>query len=224
MFSYLKLVIGGLLKDFLLEFRTRYALNSILMFGVITLAAVSFAVGPEGLDQKLGASFFWIVIFFSSMTGLSHIFVREIENRTDLALKIYVKPGIIFWSKFVFNFLLLLVLEVIIIPLFFLWLQVSVTYPVAFLTSTFAGSFALTTSATIIAGIIARAGSKSALFAILSFPIVLPVLIIGIRVSYLCFVGIKLAEVLALHISLLAYGGIMLIIGPVLFTFIWRGE
>lgn len=221
--NYLRLLIDGFLKDFKLEFRTRYALNSILMFAVITLAAVSFAVGPEGLDKKLGASFFWIVIFFSSMTGLSHIFVREIENKTELALKLYVQPTLIFWSKFLFNFVLLIALEIIIIPLFFIWLQVEVQFILFFLSSTLVGSFALSVVATLIASIIAKAGSKSALFAILSFPIILPILIIGIRASYLCFVGIKIAEIISLHVALLSFGLVMVIVSPILFKFIWRG-
>lgn len=221
--NYLNLLIDGFIKDFKLEFRTRYALNSILMFAVITLAAVSFAVGPAGLDKKLGASFFWIVIFFSSMTGLSHIFVREVENKTEMALKLYVNPTLIFWSKLCFNFVLLTALELIIIPLFFIWLQVEVKLIGLFLSSTLLGSFALSVVGTLIASIIAKAGSKSALFAILSFPIVLPVLIIGIRVSYLCFVGLHVPEILSLHLSLLSFGLIMAILSPVLFKFIWRG-
>ncbi|GAB4191180.1 MAG: heme exporter protein CcmB [Calditrichia bacterium] len=221
--NYLRLVIAGFIKDAKLEYRTRYAMNAILMFAVITLAAVSFAVGPEGIDKKLAASFYWIVLFFSSMTGLSHIFVREIENKTELTLKLYVKPTQVFWAKFLFNFLLLLLLELIIIPLFFLWLQVDVAYLIPFLTSSILGALGLSIVSTLIAGIIAKAGSKSALFAILSFPIILPIMIIGIRVTYLCFVGIRMPEILSLHLAIFSFSGIMLFISPILFKFIWRG-
>ena len=116
--TFLKLVLSGFQKDFKLEFRTRYSINAIILFAVITLSAVSFSIGPLGFDERLGASFFWIIIFFSSMTGLSHVFVREVEQKTDMALKLYVKPGMIFWSKFLFNLVLLFFVELFIVPLF----------------------------------------------------------------------------------------------------------
>ncbi|MCK5075248.1 MAG: heme exporter protein CcmB [Calditrichia bacterium] len=222
--TFLKLVLSGFQKDFKLEFRTRYSINAIILFAVITLSAVSFSIGPLGFDEKLGASFFWIIIFFSSMTGLSHVFVREVEQKTDMALKLYVKPGMIFWSKFLFNLVLLFLVEVVIVPLFFFWFNLEVKFPGLFLSSLFLGSVGLSVVSTLIAGMIARAGSKSALFAILSFPILLPLLIISIKITTYCFYGIKLPEVLSLHLTLISYDAIMLIITPVLFKFIWRGN
>ena len=222
--TYLKLILSGFKKDYKLEFRTRYAINAIILFAVIALSAVSFSIGPQGLDEKLGASFFWVVIFFASMTGLSHVFVREVEQKTDLALKLYVKPEMVFWPKALFNFVLLILLELIVVPLFFFWFNIPIKFPGLFISSLLLGSLGLSVVSTLIAGMIAQAGSKSALFAILSFPILLPLLIVCIKVTSYCFYGIKLSEVLSLHLTIISYDAVMLIVTPVLFKFIWRGN
>ncbi|HBZ01304.1 MAG TPA: hypothetical protein DEO84_08310, partial [candidate division Zixibacteria bacterium] len=76
-------------KDIKSELRTRYAINAILMFAVVTVFAVSWAVGGAGLSPILQASLLWIVIYFSSLSGLSQSFVKEEESRTAIALKLY---------------------------------------------------------------------------------------------------------------------------------------
>ena len=43
-------------KDLRLELRTKYALNTIMMFGVTTLAVVSFSLGQSGLPERLLAA------------------------------------------------------------------------------------------------------------------------------------------------------------------------
>ncbi len=40
--------LAVLAKDLMSEFRTRYAVNAILLFAVTTLAAVSFSIGGVG--------------------------------------------------------------------------------------------------------------------------------------------------------------------------------
>ena len=64
-------------KDLRQELRTRYALNAILMFGITTLAVVSFSLGQSGLSAKLLAALFWVIMFFSAMSGLAQVFIRE---------------------------------------------------------------------------------------------------------------------------------------------------
>ena len=69
-------------KDLLEEFRTRYAVNALLMFAVTALVMVSFAVGMNTLNATLHAALLWIILF-ASMSGLSRSFVKE-EEKTPL--------------------------------------------------------------------------------------------------------------------------------------------
>ncbi|MCD4692288.1 MAG: hypothetical protein K8R79_05200, partial [Calditrichales bacterium] len=58
-------------KDLQQEFKTRYAVNAILLFAVVTLTAVSFSMGAYTASREVLAALLWIILFFSSMSGLS---------------------------------------------------------------------------------------------------------------------------------------------------------
>ena len=56
-------------KDLRVELRSKYAFNAILMFGITTLAVVSFTLGQTGLSERLLAALFWIIMFFAAMAA-----------------------------------------------------------------------------------------------------------------------------------------------------------
>ncbi len=61
-------------KDLRTEFRTRVAINSLGLFALTVLAAVSYTVGPYRIAAEdrpfLLAVLLWIVIFFAALAGL----------------------------------------------------------------------------------------------------------------------------------------------------------
>ena len=91
-------------KDLLNEFKTRYAVNAILLFSIVTLTAVSFSIGTFSVGEELLSALLWIILFFSSMSGLAHIFVREEETHTSDTLKLVAPATSIFTGKLLFNF------------------------------------------------------------------------------------------------------------------------
>src|SRR5512137_2143660 len=101
-------------KDLRAEFRTRYALSAIGLFAITTLTVISFALGPFGLGQDLLAALLWVVLFFAAMAGLSRAFVHEEESQTAPALRLAAPAGAVYLGKYLFNLVLLLLLEVLI--------------------------------------------------------------------------------------------------------------
>ena len=170
-----------LAKDLKSEFRTRYALNAILMFALVTLTVVSFSVGGFSLNIRITSSLFWLVIFFSAMSGLAQVFVKEEESKTVHILKLVATPSTVLLGKLLFNLVLLLLLEIVIVPLFIIWMNVPILNLWLFLSVLLLGSLGLACATTIIAAIVSKAHVKGALFAVLSFPILLPLLITAIH-------------------------------------------
>ena len=105
-------------KDLRSELRTKYALNAIVMFAVVTLAAVSFAVGQFAIGNEVRAAFLWIVLFFSAMSGLGRVFIKEEDANTVHALRLAASPSVVYVGKLAFNTALLFLLAVIVVPLF----------------------------------------------------------------------------------------------------------
>ncbi len=209
-------------KDLKSEFRTRYSLNAIFMFALVTLVTISFSVGGFSFDVKAKASLLWIVIFFSSMAGLAQVFVKEEESNTSHALKLTANPNIIFWGKFGFNLILLFLLELFIVPLFVILLEVEVRSPSSLLAVLFLASLGLSCATTLIAVIVSKANAKGALFAVLSFPILLPLLIVAIQATELALSQRTWLAAWNEYLVLLCYAIVMMIVSVLLFEFVWE--
>lgn len=216
--------LAVLRKDIQSEFRTRYAINAILLFGVTTLTVVSFSVGQIGLSPDVYAALLWIIIFFSAMSGLAQVFVKEEESKTAVVLRLTADPTPVFLGKLIFNFLLLILLDIIIIPLFFIMTDIVLHNVQLFLLIILLGSIGLAGATTLIAAIIARASVKGALFAVLSFPVLLPLLIGAISGSKKALSGLDnpFAAASSELQLLTSYAVVMITAGILLFEFVWE--
>lgn len=209
-------------KDLHLEFRTRYALNAIAMFAVTTLTAISFSLGPVRLSDAVLAPLLWIVLFFSSMSGLAHVFVREEEQQTADTLRLVLPPNAVWLGKWMFNVVLLFGLEIIIIPLYIVLMSARIENYGIFSAILLLGSFGLASVATIIAAIISIASSRGALFAVLAFPIALPVLISAINGTRLALEGAVFYDCISELQVLFSFSVVIVTASLLLFEFVWR--
>lgn len=215
--------VSVLVKDMRTELRTRYALNALFMFAFTTLVIISFSLGQTTLSVPVISALYWIVVFFSAMSALSAVFVKEEDTKTAQTLKLYVRPSIIYTGKLIYNILLLFILCLLITPLFVIFMHVTVPDPVLFGVIIMLGAIGLAGATTIVGAIVAKANVRSALFAVLSFPILLPLLVFAISGTNAAlgnegWVGaendIKL---------LLSYAVIMITLSSILFDFVWNG-
>ena len=209
-------------KDLRLELRTRNALNAILMFGVTTLTVVSFSLGQSSLSPKLWSALFWVIMFFSAMSGLAQSFIREEETGTSLALRLTADPDSIYIGKLGFNLTLLAALSVIITPLFFIFTDAPTGNVPNFILVLVLGVLGLCSATTIIAAIIAKASVKGALFAVLSFPILITLLMILVGATEKLFDGKALAQITTELQFLFAYVVIMITASFLFFKFLWE--
>ena len=169
------------------EIRSRYALNAIGMFAFTTLLVIGFSVGPN-ISNKAKAALLWLVLLFSAMMGLSRTFVREVEARTQDALRLTAEPTALLVGKALFNGALLAGVQAIIVPLYALMTQLPVRSAPLFLTLLVLGNAGLTAASTILAAIVAKAGARTALFPVLALPILLPLLMAMVGGTYAALV------------------------------------
>lgn len=209
-------------KDLRLEWRTKYALNTILMFGVTTLAVVSFSLGQSGLPTKLLAALYWIVVFFSAMAALAQVFVREEESGTALNLRLSAEPNAVYLGKLFFNLALLSTMTGIITALFFIFTDAPTGNVLLFVVVAGLGVLSLCAATTLVAAIISKAAVKGALFAVLSFPILLLPLMLLVIASDSVLLGEGLGKILAPMQGLIAYIVVMVTASLMLFRFVWK--
>lgn len=211
------------IKEFVSEFRTRYALNALLMFVVTTLSIILFSIGAESPSIDILAGTLWIVIFFSAMSGLSRTFVAEEERGTALLLRLHVNSSSVLFGKLLYNLVLIFVLSVIIAASYLLLIKEFViqSYEIFWLTILL-GSFGLASASTILAAIIAKANTKGTLFPVLAFPILLPLLLTCINATKLAAEGAFFTEAIKEFQILISFTVVMIATSTLVFDFVWN--
>lgn len=207
-------------KDIQCELRTRHAVTAVLLFAVTSTVAVSFTLGAWGSKGAVASALLWLVIYFSAMSGLSRSFVREVETQTAPTLKLVARPNSVYLGKLLFNFALLLAVETIAVPLFVTFMNCRVDSWGTFTAVLALGSLALSAGSTMTAAMVSRAAVKGALFAVVSFPLLIPVLAVAIHGTGAAMGSTASA---ASDIRMLIYySGAVITASLMLFKFVWE--
>jgi heme exporter protein B len=211
------------LKDFRSELRTRYAINALAMFIIVAISVILFSIGNEKINENLTAGLFWVVIFFTAMSGLSRAFVSEEERGTTLTLQLVASPTTVFSGKLIFNVILVFAMNAIIALLYgTLFEDFVIKNFLLFLATFVLGNIGLAVSSTIIAAIIAKAGAKGTLYPVLSFPILLPLILTCVQLTLFSFDGTSFEKSKFELAIVVSYDVIMITVSYLLFDFIWK--
>lgn len=210
-------------KELKSEFRTRSASAAVALFVLTAVTVAAFGTSHEQISSGMAAGILWIIMFFSAMTGLAKIFIYEEERGTSLLLQTVSSAAAVYFGKLIFNTLMSIAVNTLAVLLYLLLLnQTIITHPGIFALTIFLSSIGLSSAATIISALIARANSKNALFPVLAFPIVLPLIVLGIDLTRYSFEGGDYAPVISGLRLIVAYSGVLVTASWLLFDFIWR--
>jgi heme exporter protein B len=161
-------------------------------------------------------------VLFAAFTGLARAFVQEEEARTAAALRLAAPPIAVYLGKLLFNLALLLLLDLLVAALFVVLLHLRIGNLGLFAALLLGGSLGLVAATTLIAAIIARASVKGALFAVLSFPLLVPLLVVAIQGTSLALDGAGWDKGVAPLQVLLAYTVALFVASLFLFGSVWE--
>lgn len=218
----LRAAAAVLAKDARCELRSKQAIAAVLLFAVTSTIAVSFTLGAVGEDRAEAAVLLWVVIYFSAMAGLGRSFAHEEETHTAALLRLAVPAESVYIGKLAFNFLTLVTVEIVAVPMFVLLTDCQIGRVGVFVGVLLLGSVALSAGATTAAAMVSRAASKGALFAGVSFPLLAPALAVAIA-------GTTTALGPPSHLSaasdvrlLVYYCGVVITASLMLFRYVWE--
>ncbi len=219
----IKAIAAHIRKDFTIEYRNRYALSVSLSFAAIATLGISLASGGVSLTARTHAIILWIILFFTAMSSLSHVFAREEDRSTAMFLRLHSSPPLVLTAKLAFNCSLFLALQALVAPLYLFFFGVEPKSPGALAAVLASGGFALASTSTTMAAIVSKANARGALFSVISLPVSLPVFWVSItatagaieRPSHACG-----GEVL----FLLAFSCAIIAVSYLLFEVIWSEQ
>jgi len=205
------------------EWRNRYAINGILLYLISTIfiCYLSFNLQQNQLSIATWNALFWIIMLFTSINAVVKSFLQESSSRFTYYYAI-ASPEAIILSKIIYNSLLMILLGGAGYLFYSLVLGNPVEDQGLFVLNLILASIGFSSSLTMISGIVSKAGQNTTLMAILSFPIVLPLLLVVIRVSKNAINGISGEENLKHLLVLVSINVIVGTVSYLLFPYLWR--
>jgi heme exporter protein B len=215
-------------KESRVEMRTRQAVGATLLFSVVTLCVLAYLLALKSVRMDVIAALLWIVLFFSAMSGLSRVFVREEELNTSDALRLTVRSSALLAGKMLFNWLLLAAIEIVVTPLLFTGLGAKLIGTNYDLLSfvLLLGGIGLSCASTFVAALVAPAsagGVRSSLFVIAAFPVLVPLLLAATTgtLAALSPVSAPIGTAANQCVVLTSYDIVVITMSFLLFGYIW---
>ena len=208
-------------KDFVEELRARHALGALLMFALITLSVISFAVGPFHPDVAIHAALLWVAVFFSGMSGLGRSFIKEEETKTAALLRLAASPDTVFLGKLLFNAAVMLAVATLIFILYLVLMgaggNIALLYLVVLL-----GTLGMACGTTLLAAVVAQAGNQAMLLPILAMPVLMPLLMVAVNASRIALEGGGVRETWGLLAFLISFPVVVVAVSLLLFDYVWH--
>lgn len=169
-----------LAKELRVEFRSRELLSTTVVFVLIVIVLFSFTFNPTSEEsRRFGPGLLWLAFLFAASLMLQSSFLREQTNDTLAALRLApIDPFGILAGKTAANFLFLLLVEIILLPVFAALYNLAIFRVIGPLLLVLAlGTIGIAATGTVFSAVAAQARLRELLLPLLLLPVLAPVLI-----------------------------------------------
>lgn len=206
-------------KEFTLEWRQRYAISGILLYVLSTIFIIytSFI----RITPNVWNVIFWIIALFAAVNTVAKSFVQESGHR-QLYYYVLANPAAVILSKIIYNTLLLLLILLLSYGFFGLVAGNPVKNNFLFLNILLLASLGFSITFTFISAISGKAGNSATMMAILSFPVIIPMLMTLIKLSAVALRLLQDTSIRKDIAILISIDMILLTLSFILFPYLWR--
>ena len=180
MMAFVRQVLVIMAKDLRAELRTKEAINASLSFALVVLLLFSFAFDPsEETTREISGGLLWIVFAFAGTLLLNRSFARELNNDClDALISAPISGAALFLGKALANYVLVLAVELIALPLFGVFYNVRWTSQFWQLMMVIAlATWGMTVTGTMFSALTVNIRLREVMLPILNFPILIPALL-----------------------------------------------
>lgn len=207
-------------KDLLVEFRSRTAILSAVVFVVLVLVVFNFGRDPTAVAAiDLAPSILWVTFTFAAILALNRAFQLELENQAlDGLLLAPISRGSIYLGKLIANLLFVATIEIIGVPLFALFFNVRVLHVAGSLALVIAlATIGFVAVGTLFSAMTVRTRFAELLLPVLLLPFMIPPLIWAVIATSRLLADRPLSEALGWLKMLAAYDIIFVLVAFLLF-------
>lgn len=179
-----KAVAAIVWKDIRAELRTKDIFSSMFVFALLAVIVFNFAFELRVPSMKMVApGIVWVAVTFAGILGLNRAFVIELDKGSLAGLLLApVDRSAIYFGKMLGNLIFIVIVEIILLPLVMVFFNLSLlTGP--HLLALLLGTFGFAAVGTIFSAIAVNTRARDVMLPILLFPVLLPVLIAGVKLT-----------------------------------------
>jgi heme exporter protein B len=215
-------VVGHILrKDLLAEWRSRQLLSAMLMFALLVILIFNFALELDASARiEVTAGVLWTTFAFAGTLGLNRSLAVEKEwGALDGLLLAPVDRSTIYFGKMLSNFVFMLIVEAIALPVYGVLYNAPVANPGLILIIV-AGSLGYASVGTLLSSMAVQTRTRDMLLPVILFPVLVPLLVAALRASNGFLDGLEMQYIWPSINLVLAYDVIMLALGYMLFDYV----
>jgi heme exporter protein B len=207
-------------KDLTIEIRTREIVTTAGFFAALVaiVTSVAFTSGPE-TTKRVAPGALWVSIAFSSILALGRTWSRERDDGALLGLLVTpLSRAALYLGKAAGVFAFVSAVELIVVPLIALIFHVDlpeIAGPLALILAL--GTVGVAANGTLFGAMTVRTRARDLLLASVLFPLLTPCLLSGVAATRELIVGAKLADLTDYVYLLLAFDGVGLVLGILMF-------
>jgi len=184
--DYLGVVWAIVVKDATVEWRTKTAFMSAVVFAILVLSILYFARDPTAVSSMdIAPGALWVTFTFAAMVGLNRAFLLERENQAiDGMLLTPVPRTAIFVGKMTGNLLFVGFVELISVPLFVLFYNVSLAGRLPqLLAVTAMATVAFVAVGTLLSAMVVRTRFAELMLPVLLLPFLIPPVVGAVQLT-----------------------------------------
>jgi heme exporter protein B len=215
------MILSLIKKELQLEFRQKSTIGGVVVYviGTIFVSALCF---KGKLDKPTWNALFWVITLFTSVTISGKSFLKETGGQA-LFNYLHYTPAQFIIAKVFYNMVFMLVLSFITFFFYAFFIKNEVENLALFFVVLILASTGLAAVLSLMSAIASKANGNFAIMSILSFPVLMPLILVVIRISKQAVDGIEWAGVSLSFISILVALNVLTIsLSFLLFPYLWR--
>ncbi len=215
------MILSLIKKELLLEFRQKATIGGVLVYiiGTVFVSALCF---KGKLDKPNWNALFWVITLFTSVTISGKSFFKETGGQALFNFLHYTPQQFII-SKIIYNMLFMLCLSFITFFFYVFFIKNEVENMGLFVIILILASTGLAGVLSLMSAIASKASGNFAIMSILSFPVLLPIILVVVHLSKQAIDGIEWAGLgFDFLVILTALNILIIALSFILFPYLWR--
>lgn len=212
-----------LLYQFRSEFRKKSIFFSLLLY-LVSLVFINYlALGVQhgSLAPSIWSALFWMALLSALVNAVAKSFIHDHPGTLSYLYSL-ASPEAIILSKILYGFLLCAGISIAGYFFFALWLTNPIQDPLLFFGTLLLASFGFSAALSLLSAIASKTNNGSMVMSILSFPIIIGILLMAIKITKNCIDGIERSASDDELLILTAINLMAAALSYLLFPYIWR--